>query len=162
MGFSWKNIMDFTWLRRLTRKKHKDEQKTTLLVEWQPELSVNVRDIDYQHKVLINMINDLDFAIAAKKDREVLANLISKLTEYAAFHFAHEEGYLRDFGYPETKQHEKAHTYFDKKLSEFEESFGKDETVSKEMLVFLTGWLVEHIQVTDKKYATFLNEHGIR
>ena len=132
------------------------------LINWHPSFSVNVEEIDRQHQLLVNMINDLYDAMKAGKEKDVLLKLINRLSIYAAMHFAREEHYFDIFGYPEGELHKKQHSDFELEVSKFESDFNKgNQSLSMEIMNFLSNWLVEHIKGSDKKYGPFLNERGL-
>ena len=132
------------------------------LINWHPNFSINIEEIDKQHQLLVKMINNLYDAMNAGEEKAVLQKLINRLNIYAAMHFAKEENYFDTFGYPETELHKKEHSDFEEKVLDFESDFNKgSQSLSIEIVNFLGDWLVGHIQGSDKKYASFLNQRGI-
>lgn len=133
------------------------------LITWDTNLSVNVAEIDRQHKQLITMINELHNAMRERKTGDVLEGIISGLIKYTRTHFATEERYFDQFGYPETGTHKAEHVAFVKKVSDFKTGFDSGKILlSMEIINFLKDWLIKHIQGTDKKYSPFLNKNGIK
>ena len=133
-----------------------------VLINWHPSFSINIEEIDKQHQLLVKMINDLYDAMNAGEEKAVLQKLINRLNIYAAMHFAKEEHYFDTFGYPETELHKKEHSDFEEKVLNFESDFNRgSQSLSTEIVNFLGNWLVGHIQGSDKKYASFLNQRGI-
>ena len=131
------------------------------LVKWDSSFNVNIEMIDEQHKLLMKVINELYEAIRARKEKAVLDKLISKLNNYAVFHFAKEEHYFDIFGYPDAQAHKKEHSDFEARVAEFERSYSENkQALSLEMLHFLSDWLISHIKGSDKKYSTFFLERG--
>jgi hemerythrin len=132
------------------------------LITWQPQFNLNINIIDQQHQMLVAMINDLYEAFSSGKDRQILAKLINKLGVYAAMHFAREEHYFEVLSYPDSEGHLQEHSSFDEKVCLFEDDFNsgkQDLTIN--VLKFLSDWLVNHINGSDRKYAPFLKERGI-
>ena len=131
-------------------------------LDWHPDFSVNVNELDDQHRYLVSLINNLYDAMMNGENREALGKLINQLVIYAAMHFAKEEDYFDRLGYPDTDAHAKAHTAFEKKVTEFEDAFKRGEQdLSIDVMNFLCNWLVGHIKGSDKKYGPFLNRRGI-
>lgn len=58
---------------------------------WSEKYSVNVAEIDAQHKQLLEHVNRLHAGVAAKIDKEDLRQLVLDLIEYTRFHFSTEE-----------------------------------------------------------------------
>ena len=133
------------------------------LITWDSSFSVNVEMIDKQHQMLVQMINDLNNAMLNGNEKETVEKLINKLITYAAMHFAREEHYFDQFGYPEADIHKKQHKDFEKKVSAFQADLKADrQSLSQDIMQFLSNWLVEHIKGSDKKFGPFLTERGVQ
>jgi len=133
------------------------------LINWSSNFSVEVEEIDQQHKMLLKRINELHEATLAGEEKTVLGKLINQLTVYAAFHFAKEEHYFDMFGYPETNIHKKQHDDFERKVTQFEHEFkaGRQD-LSMDVIRFLAEWLINHIRGSDQKYVLFFKERGLK
>jgi len=127
-------------------------------VAWDDSFSVGFKPIDDQHKVLVNMTNDL---FSACKGDIVAADLafleiIKKALDYAETHFADEEEYLSEANYPHLDEQKEQHEVFveeiQKTIDEFEA--GNIEPVS--LARYLKKWLLNHIAVYDKRYSSYL------
>jgi hemerythrin len=133
------------------------------LMEWSEDLSVGIRLVDEQHKVLLGLINELHAAMRSRKSDAVLVGVVERLKEYTVKHFGMEEEYFDRYGYPETVQHKAAHAKLVQQVLDFEAGLKSGKAkVTMEIMRFLKDWLINHIQGTDKRYAPFLNEKGIR
>ena len=136
---------------------------TMPLIDWNEKLSVNVKEIDLQHKKLVDMINELNDAMRQGKGRDVLGKIINSLIEYAAIHFRTEEKYFVRFGYPDTEKHKQEHAAFVKKVADFKSGFEKGRlSVTLEVMRFLSDWLRNHIMKSDKKYSPLFNAKGLQ
>ncbi|MHC1699534.1 MAG: bacteriohemerythrin [Humidesulfovibrio sp.] len=133
------------------------------LMQWSDDLSVGIRLIDEQHKVLLGLINELHAAMRSRKSDSVLVGVVRRLKEYTVKHFGQEEEYFERYGYPETAQHKEAHRRLVQQVLDFEAGLKSGKAkVTMEIMRFLKDWLINHIQGTDKKYTAFLNSKGIR
>jgi hemerythrin len=133
------------------------------LIDWDKSLSVNVEEIDKQHKKLIAMINELNDAMRNGKGKEGLGAIIDSPNAYTVTHFKTEDGYFTRFAYPQTASHRKEHAYFVQKYSDIKNDFSKGKlALSIEVMEFLGKWLKDHIMVTDKNYSGFFNEKGLK
>jgi len=133
------------------------------IIEWNDRISVNVAEIDNQHKKLIDLINELDIAMKSRKANDVIEKILSGLADYAKTHFQTEENYFARLKYPDTQAHKNEHTAFIKKVTAFKKDFDAGKSlVSVEVLNFLSQWLWNHIKGSDKKYSAFFNEKGVR
>ena len=131
-------------------------------IQWQDNYSVNINFIDEQHKILINIINELYDDIIIKKKFVDVNNLLSKMVDYAATHFSTEEKYFIEFQYNDSINHIKEHKYFIEKVNEFiEKSTLIKSSVPLEALYFLQDWLINHILISDKKYIDCFKNGGL-
>ena len=132
------------------------------LIEWTPELSIGIDQIDQQHKKLVDMINQLDHAMRNKKGKDILKDIIHELNSYTHYHFATEEDLFDLFGYEDAEAHKATHKGFVSKIDDFEKNFSNGSRgLSMEIMTFLSNWLIEHIQGTDKQYVPLLKSNGV-
>jgi len=129
---------------------------------WKNEYSVNIRQIDIQHKKLVELINDLHEAMSAGKAKDVLEKILGELVAYTKFHFSKEEELMETNGYAGLLAHRIKHKELTEKVLQFQNNFRSGSAaLSIELMNFLKSWLVDHIQGTDKQYSAPLNAKGI-
>lgn len=133
------------------------------LIQWHESFSVNVVEIDQQHKQLIKMFNQLADAIQEKKENDILVKTLDDLINYAEQHFKTEETYFAQFDYPDEESHKEEHLTFVLKVLGYKDKLKKAEkSLSIEVLYFMWDWFKNHIKVTDMKYSQFFNDHGLK
>ena len=133
------------------------------LISWNENYSVKIKDIDDQHKKLIDMINELHDAMKSGRGKEVVGKTLSELVKYTEQHFSFEEKLFTQHNYPEGRTHSKTHQDLIDQLKEFISKYESGQnTLSIELMNFLRDWLTNHIMGTDKKYTSFLNSKGIK
>lgn len=129
---------------------------------WEPSLSVKVKEIDEQHKKLIDLINQLYQAMKTGKGKEVIAKILEELGDYTQYHFATEEKYLGETSYPDLKAHQDEHINFVGKVADFTKKYNAGHVgLTVQLFQFLHDWLINHISGSDKKYSDHLNKNGI-
>lgn len=129
---------------------------------WDEKYSVGVREIDTQHKKLVELINDLHDAMKQGKGKDVMTKVVKALVDYAITHFGTEEKYMTKFNYPQYSVHKLEHDKFSKQVADFQRDFNSGKVaLTIEVMNFLKDWLVNHILGTDKKFGPFFNENGI-
>jgi hemerythrin len=132
------------------------------LINWNDNLSVNIKEIDEQHKKLIDMVNNLHSAMGSGKGKEVMGKVLTGLVDYTKTHFAAEERLMERHAYAGYVNHKSQHDALTKQVIDLHAKFQESKTVvTVEVMNFLKDWLTNHIQNTDKKYSPFLNGKGI-
>jgi hemerythrin len=132
------------------------------LIKWAPKLSVNIAEIDDQHKELIRLINDLHDAMMAGNSQSVMKEIFENLNSYIRTHFATEETLMQKYGFPGLDAHRKEHAKFAQRIFEFQEQFEKGQNgLALKLMPLLENWLEAHLISSDKVYAAFLNSKGV-
>ncbi len=134
------------------------------LFEWNDAYAVRIASIDAQHKLLVDLINQVDLAAKSGSARETLASVFAELVEYTALHFAWEERLFEKHGYPEGELHTQQHADLVEQVTQLRRRFEHDSGMvpGEDVLLFLTNWLVNHIQGSDMRYAHFLRSRGVK
>jgi hemerythrin len=134
------------------------------LIEWTPQLSVGVKQLDDEHKKLIAFLNDLHAGMVAGHGDDVLGPILEGLVKYTRTHFDNEEALLRTHGYPgfsaHLLEHERLAAVVLAKQAQFK-SGGGGAMLNITTMQFLRSWLLDHVEGTDKKYTAFLNAKGL-
>ena len=121
-------------------------------MEWKDEYSMGIEEIDTQHRELISLFNRIVTNANAGARWDAVHYQVMDLRRFAEFHFEFEEALMRMYGYKDLDEHAQTHRAFFARLNEIEYLANKDY-VQKEMLRFLSDWLMKHILVADKSYA---------
>ena len=132
-------------------------------IAWDPKYELGIKSIDDDHQKLVSMIDELLGALSQGKGRSMITPILKKLEDYTLFHFRREEFFLKCAKYPELEGHILEHRHFIDKIKEIKEkSLLNDATVAVELMKFLQEWLINHIQVTDRKYEQLLKKSGVQ
>jgi hemerythrin-like metal-binding protein len=140
--------------RRITTRQY---------VEWKPEYSVGIDSIDQQHRKLLNLINNLQTAVNYKTGADFEREALDELVDYTRSHFSYEEGLMEQNAYPDFEAHKKQHQQMIARVEEILAEYQQDkDSAMKNAAAFLRGWLIKHINGTDKQYSSFLIEKGVK
>ncbi|MGO9481756.1 MAG: bacteriohemerythrin [Candidatus Kryptoniota bacterium] len=133
------------------------------LMTWSDKFSVNIKEIDEQHKKWVQMLNSLHDAMKVGKGRELVGETLAGLVDYTKVHFAAEEKLLRRYNYPFYEGHKRIHDDMVKEVELLRSKYDSGNTMvlSLEVMQFLKNWLSEHILSTDKNYGPYLNSKGV-
>lgn len=134
-----------------------------MLIEWNEELATGHGAIDEQHRELIGRFSALLNACNQGKGREEVGRLLTFMAEYVRSHFAMEEGLQRRYHYPEYAAHKEEHHGFIQDLRELEHRFSAEGATLSLVIQTnqaMVGWLIRHINGTDRKLAAFLRAHA--
>ena len=128
---------------------------------WQDSYSVGVAKLDKHHQHLLKLINRLAEHMACPVHSEQIVDSISELTQYAMYHFAHEERLMAEHGFPGLAAHRDEHLQFCEVIAEtsYGATLGIISTVN--LLEYLTRWLKNHILIEDMQFKPFFAARGV-
>ena len=98
-------------------------------ITWRPDYSVNVKEIDEQHRNFVSIMDTLYDAIQKRETEKVLGDTFAQLMHYKEFHFATEEKYFDKFNYDGAEEHKKAHQGFRDRVTELQRRSNEDYLV---------------------------------
>ena len=126
-------------------------------IQWSSDLALGIDEIDDQHKVLIEILNDVYETVnSGNRDEKKLKKIIDGMLRYVNFHFVTEEMKMIKTNYGDYKNHKAEHDAFVERALEFQAAFREgSSTLPEEMMNFLKEWLVNHIQGTDRQYVPY-------
>ena len=145
------------------KKNSKKNSNDSILIDWSDDWSIGIQEIDEQHKILVNILNELHQAILSKSCSESLNDILNRLLDYTKTHFVVEESILRIMNYPGYKEHKKQHDHMIDEMKALQNKvlIGK-KSIGFELIHFLKRWLLNHIQVSDRVHAEYLLSQGVR
>ena len=77
--------------------------------QWSDEFSVNIEEVDEQHRTLVGLVNDLHVAIREHRGKTASRKVLDRLAEYTRTHFMLEESLMRLTRYPGFDVHRQQH-----------------------------------------------------
>ncbi len=125
-----------------------------MLIEWSKDLETGVTFVDADHKVLINLLNQVDDCIDENEETTVLGSVLDALVEYTDYHFLREEKMMELCGYTGLGTHKATHRVLSTQVREVYEGFQADPASVRPIDIrdFLQSWLVDHIMGSDFAY----------
>ena len=129
-----------------------------VFMKWNDSLSVKVKEIDEQHKNLVEIVNK----IYECKDSKKISNLLNELVEFTRVHFSTEENYFEKYNYPDKEHHMDEHANLIEKVLHFKDKLDAGQDIIEEFLTFLKEWLEIHLKTTDHDYVAFFQKMGLK
>jgi len=131
-------------------------------IVWSDEYSINVKEMDDQHKKLADIINEFDNAVQAREEEDILKITLENLMDYTETHFTREEELMMQHKYPAFDVHKEEHNSLTHEVIALYKMYKNDDKDTATKIAFLLGhWLLDHIMKEDKKYGAYLNSKGI-
>jgi hemerythrin len=131
----------------------KDELNKTLV--WSSEYSVGVTELDHDHMMVFNAINQFKNGIRLKYEIDFVEQLFTMLLEHADAHFRAEEQHMAKIGYAGLEPHKAEHQAMKQELDKLYAKFQAGGAAAVgDLLVFLNSWWLRHITEDDAKYKT--------
>ncbi len=125
-------------------------------IEWNDRFVLGVREFDDHHKHLVNLFNNAYDFFAAGSSAMNVEMVLDELIDYATYHFAADEYWMMENGYPQLAAHKKDHATFSNRVVAMQKEFlGRKGGLSLEVLAFIREWLTDHILTTDAEYGRF-------
>jgi len=130
------------------------------LMQWQDSYSVGVPLIDSDHKILVDLINQLFDAKETGQASDVVGSVLNVLLEYTETHFTREERLMARGGYPDLDAHIVEHKALRDKVRAIRTRFlqGERSVVGDDVLEFLKDWLTGHILTRDSSYRPWVEK----
>ncbi len=133
------------------------------LIHWNDTLSVGIKTIDAQHRVLVDTLNELHDAMLAGKAKTLTGPILQKLFHYTRDHFSAEEAMMATANYDCLAEHKVRHRDLAQQVEGYVTRFERGEaTLNLHLMHFLRDWLTQHIQKEDRAYTPAMQARGLR
>ena len=124
-------------------------------IEWQEKFGIGVEIIDQAHHNLFSIVQKItDLYVERHEDTFAWVEGIKYFKAYTFKHFAEEEAYMREIGYPGYQAHKRLHDRMKwKTLPELEQILNASNFSTEAVQRFIgvcTGWLTGHIIIEDQ------------
>ena len=132
---------------------------------WNDIYSVNIKEIDDQHKALVDFINQgYDHVANSSTDPKIYSDFFDNLIAYANFHFGTEEKYFEKFNFELALEHILRHNDIKATIARLQSNYQQTHSIDVifDTLHLIDDWLFEHIMDYDKKYVDCFVQHGLK
>ena len=126
---------------------------------WGHVLSVEVDEIDEDHRKLLSTFNILNHAVTEGESPDYLAAVLEELVNCTVWHFSHEERLMLKHGYNGIVEHKAAHRELIESAKQLQRKvLQADQSMAEEDIEFLERWLTEHILTDDMRLGAYLSQ----
>lgn len=136
-------------------KVHRQDNSDVFeIFPWNRSFETGLKMIDEQHRVLVDILNQLAWHFASGEEVDT-DRLLRELVAYAEYHFTCEEAiWHKELGQVDmTHSHHEYHQVFFTKVQQLSQAQGPREEVLAELFRYLTRWLAYHILDSDRRMA---------
>jgi hemerythrin-like metal-binding protein len=125
-------------------------------IVWTDDFALGNELLDSQHRQLIDLINTTTACLEQDGGKAKVLSVLKSLQDYAWHHFGAEEAYMSGIHFPEHDEHVRQHRDFIDRVMDLQSRlFAGDAGVLRELSDFLNFWLIDHIVISDFRYAAF-------
>ena len=130
------------------------------LIDWKPEFSVGIDDVDHEHQELIALINQLfDQLQKTKVDKAKVADVLGEIHARISAHFALEEYIMQQTRYDRFNEHKADHDLLLDDIADILQQYiaGGYSRYEDVLSEHLRDWFTVHFRTHDarlhKKYS---------
>ena len=124
---------------------------------WDKTLSVDVPEIDEDHRKLVDLFNILNHSVVEGDAQNYIEAVMEELISCTAWHFKHEERLMLKYGYEGLAEHKSEHEELVASAKALQQKLlGEGKPVLSEDIKFLEHWLTGHIFGADMELGAYL------
>lgn len=123
------------------------------LFQWTDDYLIGVEELDFEHKNLLDRLNELHLDILRGDEPDVIEMCLGEICSRVEAHFALEERHMQRTGFANYEKHKREHDQFLDEMYDAVEMFTSGlETSFQEVLeIRLESWITNHILTSDKQ-----------
>lgn len=122
------------------------------LLEWKPEYSLGIAEVDFEHREMIGLINACHERLGGVPDAPAIERFLGDIHAGIAAHFALEEQIMRRAAYPEYAAHKEDHEALLDEIRDLMDGFLEDPEAGGERLRERLGtWFERHFATFDAR-----------
>lgn len=125
------------------------------------DLITGIEDIDEHHKMILELGNQVIVPSAVKAGGPLFDNALQFLANYVIYHFAAEEFVMMECAFPQYDHHRQWHDRFKHEVLGYVNQVTKEgmsQDIRLKVSFAMENWLIEHVRITDRALATFLQQ----
>lgn len=119
------------------------------MIEWKDEYELGIASADYEHRKLVELVNELHDQAMKAESPAAAAAVLSHVVFHFTAHFSVEERVMADNGYPRLDGHRADHRRLLESIDARLEALNRGAPAVKEIAEDIELWLVEHLHNWD-------------
>jgi hemerythrin len=124
---------------------------------WDKTLSVDVPEIDEDHRRLVDLFNLLNHSVVEGDAPDYIEAVMEELISCTAWHFKHEERLMLKYGYEGLLEHKSEHEELIASATALQQKLLQEsKPVLSDDIQFLEHWLTGHILGADRDLGAYL------
>jgi hemerythrin len=126
---------------------------------WDESLSVEVDEIDADHRKLVDLFNILSHSVAEGDAADYIEAVLEELISCTIWHFRHEERLMLLYKYKDFEEHKAEHSDLINGVKELQKKFhNQGKLLFNNDIEFLEDWLTGHILGHDMRLGFYLEK----
>lgn len=123
-------------------------------IEWRPEFSTGIAEVDHEHRALIDLINaTLTSCAGAAAGRSEIQAALGEINARTTAHFALEERLMTQLQYDQRREHKRDHERLLEDIREIMDSVDQGADFNQELFIAsLSSWFSEHFRTHDARF----------
>ena len=122
------------------------------LLEWKSEFSVGIESMDFEHREMIGMINEIYDELTQRRNAKSIEQFLGDIHAAISAHFALEERMMRNAGYGEYEAHKDDHEELLDQIRDMMDGFRADSESGFGILrENLANWFEAHFGSFDAR-----------
>jgi hemerythrin-like metal-binding protein len=139
---------------------YENQDASAVFIEWKKEWECGFKQIDDQHKELVEAANGLIYLSLPNADLEKTMCQMDVLIEHCRRHFENEEMIIAGAGYPNFQEHKEIHKGLINKAVSIGELCRKGELKTSALLLFIFDDIILlHMVREDKKFFPYVEKY---
>lgn len=126
-------------------------------ITWDETLSVDIDEIDEDHRKLVDLFNILSHSVEQGDPTEYIDAVLEELISFTVWHFRHEERLMLLYRYENFEEHKAEHHDLIDSVRELQKTYHQEnKLLTNEHIEYLSNWLTGHILGHDMKLGFYL------
>lgn len=134
------------------------------MIDWKDDYSINVAEVDSQHKEMVDIVNQIHEAAMSGEDMDTLNKILNHLLEYTRFHFKTEEKLMLEHDYFNYASHKREHNELIQQLETTVRNISEGSVLQFSAISdfdIADDWMMTHLLGSDKALGAFLNSSNV-